>query len=275
MDTPEQDPRAPTRVDQMIGATSDWTPLSALLTKPDPPHLLLVGGAGTGKSCALRLILGASITLWIRCTKDSSLRYNRDKIKRIAQRHANDGSLNWVVLEHAEALHADAQAFLRRIMETTTVSTRFALEIRDARAIAEPLMSRTVLFNVGVRMPYEIRSELMHRCQISMERASQIIEESGGNIRWALTQGLAGDEHLSNQRNQVDSRLTSSTVSNWTELLDIMRLTQQTGSNPFAVVAKMSTNVGDNNSNEWKRPGGSSPWALMAVELSKGFSDTV
>jgi hypothetical protein len=270
MDTPEQDPRAPTRVDQMIGATSDWTPLSVLLTKPDPPHLLLVGGAGTGKSCALRLILGASITLWIRCTKDSSLRYNRDKIKRIAQRHANDGSLNWVVLEHAEALHADAQAFLRRIMETTTVSTRFALEIRDARAIAEPLMSRTVLFNVSARMPYEIRSELMHRTGCSMERATQIVEEANGNIRWALTQGLT-----ETNQSLVDPSVPSEQPTDWSQLLHLMRQTQQTGSNPRAVVSRVCKDGGETGSeggdNEWKRPGGSSPWALMAVELSKGI----
>ena len=161
------------------------------------------------------------------------------------------------MLEHADALHADAQAFLRRIIETTMGSTRFVLEVRDAAAIAEPLLSRTVLFTAPKLLEYEIRTEVMRRApHISLGKADEYAAACDGNVRWAVLQGLASEPDV------LDGflGLSKETPTTWTDVLRIMETIQSTGSNPRA--------YSDQNSAVWDRPGGICPWALLSLELS-------
>lgn len=260
MDT-DVDPFRPKQRSDLIGS---WIRLEEMLQRSDPPHIVLVGGAGVGKSCALRLCLGTAITVWLRCSSDPTLRDNRDRIKAAARRRVESGQINWIVLEHADALHADAQAFLRRIIETTMGSTRFVLEVRDAAAIAEPLLSRTVLFTAPKLLEYEIRTEVMRRSpHISLEKAQIYAETCDGNVRWAVLQGLALAKNQNSQGNQNDGflGLPKEAPTTWTDLLRIMETIQSTGSSPRA--------YSDQNSAVWDRPGGICPWALLGLELSK------
>jgi hypothetical protein len=181
------------------------------------------------------------------------------------------------VLEHADALHADAQAFLRRIIETTMGSTRFVLEVRDAAAIAEPLLSRTVLFTAPKLLEYEIRTEVMRRAPfISLKKADEYAASCDGNMRWAVLQGLAALPQTQGlaalpqtqglaalqQTTILDGflGLSKETPTSWTDVLRIMETIQSTGSNPRA--------YSDQNSAVWDRPGGICPWALLSLELS-------
>ena len=275
MDTTEHDPFRPRSVNEMGGA-SDWARLQTLLTKPEPPHVVLVGPAGTGKSCALRLSLGSSIAIWLRCSQDPSLRDNRDRIKSAARRRIEEGKTSWIVLEHADALHTDAQAFLRRIIETSTGSSRFVLEVRDAAAIAEPLLSRSVLFNGPRLVEYEIRAEVMRRAPaLLVEDASRFASQCDGNVRWAILQGLGlvGTQALGLQNKQGLGLVGNQGLGNngfigctfeaptsWPELLAKMEEVQKTGTSPRAF-SKWESTV-------WDRPGGIDPWSVLALELS-------
>lgn len=265
MDT-EADPFKPQVITDLIG---QWSRLESILKRADPPHIVLVGSAGVGKSCALRLCLSSAITVWLRCSSDPTLRDNRD----------------WIVLEHADALHADAQAFLRRIIETTMGSTRFVLEVRDAAAIAEPLLSRTVLFTAPKLLEYEIRAEVMRRAPgLTLEKAQMYAETCDGNVRWAVLQGFAAltsnqglaasqkTQGLALARNQGLAApqqtqndgflgLPKKSPTTWSDVLRIMETIQATGSSPCA--------YSDQNSTVWDRPGGICPWALLGLELSK------
>lgn len=255
MDTAEHDPFRPRAVHDMAGST-EWTRLHELVTRKEPPHIILVGAAGTGKSCALRLSLGAAVTVWLRCSQDPTLRDNRDRIKAAARRRVEEGKTSWIVLEHADALHTDAQAFLRRIIETTTGSSRFALEVRDAAAIAEPLLSRAVLVNGPRLLDYEIRAEILRRAPtLSVEVASQIAAQCDGNVRWAVLQGIGHKGASGFLGCDV-----SATPSSWSALLATMEEVQRTGTSPRAF-SKWESTV-------WDRPGGVDPWAVLALELS-------
>jgi len=268
MDTAESDPFRPRTLADMAGG-ADWARLQQQLTRPDPPNIVLVGGAGVGKSCALRLILGSAITVWLRCSQDPPLRDNRDRIKMAARQRVTAGQINWIVLEHADALHADAQAFLRRIIETSMGSSRFILEVRDAAAIAEPLLSRTVLFNAPQLVEYEIRAEIQRRApSLPYEKAAEYAATCDGNIRWAVLQGLCPLQKTQGlgelQKSQAADGflgLKKEIPTTWTDVLRIMETIQGTGSSPRA--------YSDQNSTVWDRPGGICPWALLGLELSK------
>lgn len=222
----------------MAGADT-WIRLGAVLNGPVPPNLILCGAAGVGKSHALRLAL-PSIAVWLNCSADPTLRDNRERIKTASRRRA---CLSWIVLEHADVLHVDAQAFLRRIIEKSA-TTRFVLEVRDAAAIAEPLLSRTTLFTVPPLMDYEIRGELIRR-GISGERG----RESAGNMRWACLQAH-GDS-------LVDPSVPTD-VKTWGDVLAIMEAIQATGSSPRAYLDAT-----------WDRPGGICPWAVLGLTLGR------
>jgi hypothetical protein len=261
MDTAAADPHAPKQISAMAGS-GDWSRLATLLTKPDPPNVILTGPAGIGKSCALRLALGSTITVWLRASQDPTLRENRERIKAAARRRVEAGTVNWLILEHADALHTDAQAFLRRIMETSLGSSRFVLEVRDVAAIAEPLLSRCILFQAPTLLPYEIRGEVMRRApSVPVTIATRIAAQCDGNVRWATLQGLSyaeGDSSVGFLGVERGPAPTS-----WSALLAIMEEVQASGTSPRAYSTKVST--------AWDRPGGICPWSLLALELSQSL----
>jgi DNA polymerase III delta prime subunit len=230
----------------------NWQGISALLHSANPPSCIIAGPAGCGKSCATRLSLTGTIALWLRCSGDPNLRDARERIKTIARRRVETGQIAWIILEHADALHADAQAFLRRIIETAIGGTRFVLEVRDLASIAEPLLSRCQLAVAPTPLPYEIRAEVMRRAPtVTLEQAEQIVKDCDGNVRWAILQALGSGDR------QVDACVpAASTVQDWPALLAALERLNETGS-------VLRTWL-DNDRIQWERAGGACPWALAA-----------
>jgi replication-associated recombination protein RarA len=260
MDTDEHDPHRPRAIGDLVGAGTVWERLAATVAadRPDPPHLILMGPAGVGKSCALRMALRGRITHWMRCSADPSLRDSRDRIKNVARQRTT--GIGWIVLEHADALHADSQAFLRRVIETSVGSTRFVLEVRDAAAIAEPLLSRTVLFNVPAPLPYEIRAEIQRRAPATpLAVAERLATQSAGNVRWAVLQALAGGDGYI-----APEVATLPAPTSWGEVLAQMELVQQTGTAARIWLGYSQA--------LWERPGCICPWAATGHALSKRLS---
>jgi hypothetical protein len=255
MDTADFDPHKPRSITEMAG---DWTGLQKLVTRVDPPHIVLVGPAGVGKSCALKLLLrGQGGLTWLRCSQDPTLRESRDRIKDAARRRVTEGLIQWIVLEHADLLHTDAQTFLRRIIETSLGACRFVLEVRDVAAIAEPLMSRAVMATAPQPMEHEIRTEIMRRAPaVSLTVADRLAAQSNGNMRWAILQGLGGSDGF-----VTPDICAPGAVKNWANILGTMETLQASGSSPRAWL--------DSTSPVWERPGGACPWAITAKILSK------
>lgn len=262
MDTAGGDPHNPRSVRDMAGSSS-WTRLQSLLASNQ--HVVVAGGPGVGKSCALRLLLAGRIGLWFRCSADPSLREGRDRIKAAARRRGPDGVVSWIVLEHADLLLADAQAFLRRVIETSVGGTRFVLEVRDLGAVSEPLLSRMVLFNIAPFVDYEVRAEIQRRVPgIKLELATRLATQAVGNVRWAVLQGLGGGGGFL-EESSSDSDWMDTDVSDWRSLLTVMEGLQRTGSSPRAY-------LGDQVAAEiWDRPGGACPWAITAATLGQSL----
>jgi hypothetical protein len=253
MDTATHDPHRPTAPEQMVGAAT-WGRLRRVLGAAQ--HVVVAGAAGCGKSCALRLLLGDTVTLWFRCSADPSLRDGRERIKAVARRR---GASAWIVLEHADLLQSDAQAFLRRVIETSNGSTRFVLEVRDLAAVAEPLLSRTVLFNVPLLLDYEVRGEVMRRAPaLGLAEADRIAAQARGNVRWAVLQALGGGDGL-----VAPTVPLVASVGGWGALLAAMEELARTGSSQREWLGATA--------NDWDRPGGACPWALLANAVCARF----
>lgn len=101
---------------------------------------LVCGSSGCGKSTWIRNRAKENKLHLIRYTvrTDRSLRQGRPLL--FAQHRSAEPTLIW--LEGADTLTSDAQAFLRRILETAGTNVEFALEVRDETTMSPPLISR-------------------------------------------------------------------------------------------------------------------------------------
>jgi len=277
LDSTTYDPHSPKAVHELVGNTDTWSSLAKDISENKTSHLVLVGPAGCGKSIFLRLALTEFLTLTIDCTANVGLRDTRDSIRTFGRGGKTpNGNLRWIIFEHADSLAADTQAFLRRMLETTSATTRIVFECRDAGAISEPILSRSSIVAVNAPDNTEINYELQRRTdyKLKKELVSDILQRSYGNMRIALLNGLGSlycettiDSGLSQIQALLGSRPADPTVlAAWVpwaihvetvcrregyDLRDVLRLGWPT----HPVVANTCT--------RWSRLGGTSPRTLF------------
>jgi hypothetical protein len=101
---------------------------------------LVSGPSGSGKSTWIRKRAAEKGARLLRhaVRTDRSLRQGRQYL--FSQHRSKEPTLIW--LEGADTLTTDAQAFLRRILETSAPNVEFALEVRDETTMNPPLLSR-------------------------------------------------------------------------------------------------------------------------------------
>ncbi len=109
----------------------------------DTTPLILTGPPGCGKSHWIQTYATTTKRqLFVcPCRKDRTLRDGRQKLHIWARR--TEPAILW--LEGADDLTPEAQAFLRRILETHAPDIQFILECRDAGKLQEPIRSRCKL----------------------------------------------------------------------------------------------------------------------------------
>lgn len=106
----------------------------------DHTPLILTGPPGCGKSHWIQEYASSvQKQLFVcACRKDRTLRDGRQKLHVWARR--TEPAVLW--LEGADDLTPEAQAFLRRILETHAKEVQFILECRDPGRLQEPIRSR-------------------------------------------------------------------------------------------------------------------------------------
>ena len=106
----------------------------------DNTPIILTGPPGCGKSYWIQKYAEeVRKQLFVcPCRKDRTLRDGRQKLHIWARR--TEPAILW--LEGADDLTPEAQAFLRRILETHASDVLFVLECRDAGRLQEPIRSR-------------------------------------------------------------------------------------------------------------------------------------
>jgi hypothetical protein len=106
------------------------------------PAWLVAGPPGSGKSTFIKMESqrrGLRLLHW-NARLDRSLRDGRDRLH--VQVRSREASLLWI--EGVEDLTQEAQAFLRRILETATPQVLCILESTEPWRIAAPVLSRCI-----------------------------------------------------------------------------------------------------------------------------------
>ena len=119
---------------------------------------IISGEAGVGKSFFIRQEAknhNAKLFRW-NIRLDRSLREGRE----LLHQQIRSKEMLYVWIEGADDLTQDAQAFLRRILETASPNVISMLEVREPWKLSPPILSRCILLNVNAFHSFRYQKNL-------------------------------------------------------------------------------------------------------------------
>ena len=155
----------PKSLSEVVGQDEIVARLKAYAKEGNMPHLLFAGPAGTGKTTsAIALARDMFKENWqqnyveLNASDERGIDVVRSKIKEVARLAPLAGSpFKIIFLDESDNLTADAQAALRRTMETYTRTSRFILSANYSSRLIEPIQSRCAVFRFRPLKPEAIR----------------------------------------------------------------------------------------------------------------------
>jgi len=192
----------PKKINEIVGLKHIVDSIQAFLKNPKTmPHLLLAGIPGTGKTtmalCIARELFGKNwktFTLELNASDERGINTVRDRIKGFSRySRASFGNVPFalIVLDESDQMTRPAQTALRRIMETSSRTSRFILICNYSNKIIEPIQSRCAIFrfsklNEKAMVEHIKNIAEKEKLLLSEEVAEKIIEYSNGDLRYAI-----------------------------------------------------------------------------------------
>jgi replication factor C small subunit len=144
----------PVKLADMVGQEEIVERLQSYVKSRSMPHLLFTGSAGVGKTTAAvalaREFFGES---WhtnfreLNASDERGIDVVRNQIKQFARTSPLEGAdFKILFLDEADALTPDAQAALRRTMESYAATCRFILSCNYSSKIIDPIQSRCAIY---------------------------------------------------------------------------------------------------------------------------------
>jgi DNA polymerase III gamma/tau subunit len=144
---------------------------------PDPPHIFLSGGYGSGKTTIVHDFLKAYYAghkispsdpewvLWLSSEQDRGIHCVRQSVAEFVRHSsAREGVYRYIVVDDADSLPTISQQALRRPMETHSHTTRFIFVSRYVSDLIKPLKSRCLHIEIEILPPSIL---LQHFCAIN------------------------------------------------------------------------------------------------------------
>src|SRR5512136_840714 len=144
----------PSALKDIVGQDEIVERLSSYVRTKNLPHLLFTGSAGVGKTtAAVTLAKEFFLDSWqmnfreMNASDERGIDVVRNQIKQFARTTPlGDASFKILFLDEADALTTDAQAALRRTMESYAQTCRFILSCNYSSKIIDPIQSRCAIY---------------------------------------------------------------------------------------------------------------------------------
>ena len=179
--------------EEFISSLNEW------IGKNDFPNLLLYGPPGTGKTTAAKLIV-KNINcdhIYLNCSDENGIDVIRDKVKQFAS-GATFKPLKVVILDESDFLTINAQAALRNVIESFSLTTRFIFTCNFVERIIDPLKSRLNVFALNTPEPKTIAKRLKEvldteQVEYDIKDLIEIVKKTYPDIRRSLNliQGMS------------------------------------------------------------------------------------
>jgi len=158
----------PSRLADIVGQDEIVERLASYVKAKSLPHLLFTGSAGVGKTtAAVTLAKEFFRDNWQRnfremnASDERGIDVVRNQIKEFARTMPDgDATFKILFLDEADALTTDAQAALRRTMETYAKTCRFILSCNYSSKIIDPIQSRCAIYRFRPLGGDAIREEI-------------------------------------------------------------------------------------------------------------------
>ena len=176
--------------------------LKAFMRNPKTmPHLMFAGIPGTGKTtlalCIAHELFGPNwknFTLELNASDERGIDTVRERVKdfsRYSRAGFGDIPFALIILDECDQMTGPAQTALRRIMETSSRTSRFILICNQSSKIIEPIQSRCAIFRFSRLDKVAMKDQLCciakkENVNLALEAAERIVDFSEGDLRHAI-----------------------------------------------------------------------------------------
>jgi len=196
----------PARLADIVGQDDIVERLSSYVKSGNLPHLLFTGSAGVGKTTAAvtlaREFFGSSWQMNFRelnASDERGIDVVRNQIKEFSRtKPFGDATFKILFLDEADALTTDAQAALRRTMESYANTCRFILSCNYSSKIIDPIQSRCAIYRFRPLTPEAVKEEIVRisakeHLTVTAEAMDAVVYIAQGDMRKAINalQGAA------------------------------------------------------------------------------------